>query len=210
MKTQMRFQKILMIATLIVGALCIVLAVCFCSGTFSDISTIANGSARRFSRPMRECAKSIADSSQNVSNQLLTLGIVAVVLAAVNFITACHSRRKYYITNYISIAATVAYYIALAVMIFVMVGECESYVAQMSTTVGWDAVEQSWNAAFPSNPFEYSFWTPAFAYAVASVFIVNAVVLVLNVAWKVTLMIGEKKLLNASAPVAEEVSEEVA
>ena len=206
MKTQMRFQKILMIITIVVAALSIVFALMFCSGTFFQMQTTLYlpQSDKEYVAGFRD----LFNATQGVSNTVLTIGIVTVVAAALNFISASHSRRKYYVTNYVTIGATVVMLLVVAIIIIAQL----SNVLGIIGTIDWAAAEAEHTMyAAASDPWNYSIWTVPVGFALAAIMIVNAVVLGLNVLWKVKLMQGEKKLLEGNfEPVKSESAEEVA
>ena len=122
MKTQMRFQKILMLVSLVVAALTFVFAVMFLTGSLSEITyylekvgvnTIDKVNCQNF-----------VTTSQNYVGTLVGLTIAFIVLAAFLFVTSCHSRRKYYITNYIALGVFLAFALVVFVYILIMVSDC--------------------------------------------------------------------------------------
>lgn len=115
MKTQMRVQKILMIVSLVLSALVLVFALIFLTGGL--------GNVYRFNEDGQDyinCDKFVSTSQSFVST-LVTLSIVMIVLAAFLFLMGCHSRRKYYITNYIVIGIFVVFALAVAIYLIAMV-----------------------------------------------------------------------------------------
>lgn len=195
MKTQMRFQKILMLVSLIIGALSIVYALIFCSGTFMQIAQIRDNDSDTAS-PRATGAKAIYESTQAFSDLFLILGIVLVVVAVVLYIAACQKRRKYYVTNYVAIGIAVAYQLVYAILLLI------NLVNVQGVYDGVDLVNcKFW---YEDSFLEPSFgkwstntWTISLGYAMAALVIVDMVALILNLVWKIKLMQGEKKLLQS-------------
>ncbi|MDE7181438.1 MAG: hypothetical protein K2O41_00210 [Clostridia bacterium] len=202
MKTQMRFQKILMLVTLIVAALSFVYALAFCSGTIYQYGTLYLQSSGK------ERVSGAADLflvSQYDNGILITLSIVFIVVTVLHYIAASQKRRKYYVTNYVATGIVVLYQIIFAILLIVYVSE----VFSLFNAIDRVAAEE----AYLRDDFKYSTINFIMGYVLVGVVVVNAVALILNLVWKIKLMQGEKKLLEGSqvsAPVesAPEVSTE--
>ena len=106
MKTQMRFQKYMCLAMLLVGALSLLYAFFYCSGALSEL-----GQAIKLDGVNRVSAFTAAEGKydavfyndiQPFNNLLMIMGIVMILLAVVLYITGCNKRRNYYISNYVA------------------------------------------------------------------------------------------------------------
>ncbi len=196
----MRFQKILMFVTLIVAALSFVYALSFCGGTVYQYGTLylkTSGGERV------KGAADLFNASQSYNETLITLSIIFIVIAALNFVAASQKRRNYYVTNYVVTGITVVYQLVFAVLLVVFVSDTFS----LFNVIDKAAAE----AAYRGDDFKYSISNFILGYVLMAVVIVNAVALILNLVWKIKLMQGEKKLLKgveASKPA--DSSEEVA
>lgn len=197
MKTQMRFQKIFMLVSMIIAALCVVFALVFCSGTLFQIHQNSILYNKLRDKEYITGARDLFNASQNVSDTVLILGIVLVVVMALNYIMGTAKRRKYYVTNYVAIGVTVAFELAVAIIILVLVSNCQS----LLNAIDLAACEARFESRLPG-AWHYSDWTISLGYALSGILIVNAMVFVLNLVWKIKLMQGEKKLL-ASGLVKE-------
>ena len=202
MKTQMRFQKILMLVTLIVAALSFVYALAFCSGTVYQYGTLYLQSSGKERVPG---AADLFLVSQYDNGILITLSIVFIVVTVLHYIAASQKRRKYYVTNYVATGIVVLYQIVFAILLIVYVSE----VFSLFNAIDRVAAEE----AYLRDDFKYSTINFIMGYVLVGVVVVNAVALILNLVWKIKLMQGEKKLLEGSqvsAPVesAPEVSTE--
>lgn len=192
MKTQMRFQKIFMLVSIIIAALCVVFALIFCSGTLFQIHQNSIIYNKLRDREYVTGAKDLFLASQGVSDTVLILGIVLIVIMALNYIMGTARRRNYYVTNYVAIGVTVAFQLVVAIVILVLVSNCQS----LLNTLDLAACEERFERYLPGT-WNYSDWTIPVGYAMSGILIVNAVGFVLNLVWKIKLMQGEKKLLES-------------
>ena len=191
MKTQMRFQKILMIATLVIGALGVVYALIFCSGGFNQLCLLGGEGIDGVDKFIKKV--------QSSNDTLFTLGIVYVVVCLLPLIAACQKRRKYYITNYIAIGVVVVFQIIYSILLVVTI----SNVMKVYNKADFETASLSYELfdfAVQYGDFSTKPWTPTVGYVLMGVSLVDAVLLVLNVVWKVLLTMGEKKLLNPNKP----------
>lgn len=189
----MRFQKILMLVTLIVAALSFVYALAFCSGTVYQYGTLYLQSSGKERVPG---AADLFLVSQYDNGILITLSIVFIVVTVLHYIAASQKRRKYYVTNYVATGIVVLYQIIFAVLLIVYVSEVFSLFNAIDRAAAEDA--------YLRDDFKYSAINFIMGYVLVGVVVVNAVALILNLVWKIKLMQGEKKLLEGSqvsAPV---------
>lgn len=187
-----------MYVSLVVAALTFVFGLIFITGSMAYATQYKGGNSIN--------AEALVEKSQAFTDVMVYLGIAFVIIAAVLFITSSHTRRNYYITNYIAVGLFVAY--ALFMAIFIMVNV--SVIMNMFfNDITWDTVAEKVNNLRGVYPIKKSDTYPfIIGYVVAALSIVNAVLLVLSTVWKVLLMKGEKKLLEGSAEVkAEEVAQ---
>ena len=187
-----------MLITLIIGALSVVYALIFCSGTFTQIAQIKSyDDVERYGNNHQAVgANDLFNTSQAFSDLFLILGVVLVLVAVLLFIAACQKRRKYYVTNYVAIGIAIAYQLAFAILLIVKLVDVQNV---------YNAVNfENCKYWFEDNMFDLNFgewttntWTVSLGYALAGLVLVNMVVLVLNLVWKIMLMQGEKKLLES-------------
>lgn len=206
MKSQMKFQKILTLVTLIVSVLPIVFALIFFTGNLSDMlnyqdSKLAGGRYASYTG----IVTGFINAGQTFVGVFLVIGIVFLLSVVLNYLMASNTRRKYYITNYVAIGVLLA--AGLVVVIYGIVG--------LSTTlaefegVDWESFRElieamqkrgDTTAKLPGE--EVTMFI--IGYAVLAVVIVDLAAWVLNLVWKVKLMQGEKALLEQG--VAKEVA----
>lgn len=187
MKTQMRFQKILMIVTIVVGALGAVYGLIFTSGSFAQINWIVEEL-----KEVKDCFNII----QSANDIIFGAGIALVVVSVVPVIAACQSRRKYYITNYVAIGLVLAMQLIYIIIVIINIANCMS----AFNSLDFELVKETYDfyPAFRSQYGELSAtpWTPIAGFVLIGVIVINMVLLVLNTVWKVKLMKGEKQLLE--------------
>ena len=189
MKTQMRFQKILMIVSLIVAALGVVYALVFSSGSIHQVIQIADKST--------EGSMEFLDYIQYVNDTLLMLGVIFVIAAVLLFVAGNHNRRNYYITNYVATAIVVVYEVVFIVMLILLISSASASYNAVDLV---DAEEVYYMLKLNDSFGEWSSpWTFAVGYVFMIVVLADAVFLVLNLIWKIKLMKGEKALLSQNA-----------
>ena len=190
MKTQMRFQKILILISLIVAALSFVYALSFCGGTIAQYRSFYNTST---GTSRYDGVVDLVNASQSYNNILVWLTIVFILVNALNYVMATHKRRNYYVTNYISIILTAVYAVVLAALIVVFALNTYS----LFLLVDKETIKVAYEAINGTGSFKYTTINFIMGYVVAGVVVIDAALMVFNLVWKVKLMKGEKKLLAA-------------
>lgn len=196
MKTQMRFQKILMFVSLVVAALTFVYALYFLTGSMGNVSYYITVQGSVSTDKIN--AQHFLDASQEYVGTAVTLSIIFIVVAALLFVASCHKRRNYYITNYIAIGIFVAFALVMAIYLLVMVSDVMNI---FYTEIDWDKLADP-DVAQTLYPVTKDSTNFALGYVLSAIVIVDAVLVVLSTVWKVLLIRGEKKLLNGE-PVKE-------
>ena len=188
-----------MLVSLVVAALTFVFALFFLTGSLSYATKYVSAAGDLIN------AGAFVDASQGYVKTLVTLSIVFIVIVAFMFITSCHSRRNYYITNYIAIGLFVAFALAMIIYIIIMVSNSMNL---FLNDINWEIVPERVEALGGLYPMDRGETYPFIVgYIVAAIVLVDAVLVVLSTVWKMLLMKGEKKLLEGSANVqAEEVA----
>ncbi len=130
---------------------------------------------------------------QSFNHYFLLSGIALILLAVLLFVTNTHTRRKYYIGNYVASGL----YAAAAVGVSVWAhGQIEFYKAQFKQ-VDFAALKEhaeTWGTAYT----ESTFWFDVH-YLLFALLIAVAALLVVNAVWKSNLMKQEAALLSKSA-----------
>lgn len=203
MKTQMRFQKIIALLSLIMAALVFVYALFFLTGSTGNVwkyvygNDLING-------------QKFFDASQSFVGTLTTLGIVFIILAVVLFITGCNKRRNYYLSNYIAVGLYLVFAIVVLVYMIIGISNCMNLFLNEicwesgTGTAGIYNVEDQFSEQYPVYKDVYTF---IIGYVVCLLVLLCAAALALSTVLKYKLMKGEKQLLQGGA-AAELVKEE--
>ncbi len=128
---------------------------------------------------------------QGFNAEFLKYSIVMILLGCLLFVTNTHIRRRYYIGNFISIAAYALFSFNTA---FYCHGYIEAYKAQF-LKVDFAALKEhaeTWKTAYT----ESTFWFDIH-YCIFAISIIVSIVLICNAIWKVSLMKEEEKLIEA-------------
>ena len=206
MKTQMRFQKYMCLAMLIMAAITLLYAFVYCSGSLAELGQVINVSSTGEHTSNFDAAEGMNDALlyddiQGFNTMLMWFGVIMVLLAVTLYITSCNKRRNYYISNVVSIGICAGGCFVLSLVAMIM-------------NAGWRAEFlnidfEAW-LDYSTSRFElfgmemhYSDSTLWFdlGFVVYILMMIASVMLVLNLVWKIKLMQGEKKLLNGSAQV---------
>ena len=204
---------------IIVGALALVYAFCYGTNGLAELGRLVDNDGSS----MFEAANGKNDATlfldiQAFNDLLMYLGIVMIILAIFLYITACHKRRNYYITNYIATGACAGGNIIMSVILMALNGvwmgrfknvDFASWLdynesnIQRITDYYHKVLEEEPSAEIlaPYRHFSDSTAWFSIGFVVYALVIVASVLLVLNLVWKIKLMQGEKRLLNGSSTV---------
>ena len=192
MKSQMKFQKILALVTLVIAALSIVLALFFCSGI---LYAVVNYSAKTAEEEAYYGVQELYEFSQSANNILVIMGIVLILIVAAMYIMGNAKRRNYYISN---IVATYVYVVYAAVYAIAMIAVCAVCFALMGKIdfETWKADEDFILSLGGETYYTRNVATLVLGLLLSGVLLATAVAWVLNLVWKIKLMKGEKQLLE--------------
>lgn len=194
MKTQMRFQKILMLVTLVISALCFVYSLAFLTGGLGNVHYYIPLEGDKYVDNIN--ASNFIDVSQSFVATSIVLSIVLIVLSALLFFTGCNKRRNYYITNYIIIGLVAAFAVAVAIFSFIGISKVMNI---FYNDIAWESgTNDGFNYAdkFDKNyPIGKSPVNFILGYVLYALVLVDVAALILNLIWKIKLMQGEKALL---------------
>ncbi len=136
---------------------------------------------------------------QPFNTQLLLVSIGLILLSVLLFVTNTASRRRYYIGNFIAVGLNFVANVAAAAWASLQIHAFKAQYLQ----VDFDVLK--WCMDKLKIPFElegyHTFWFDAH-YFVFALTVLTAVLLVLNVTWKLNLMKQEKQLIEAGKAVS--------
>lgn len=133
---------------------------------------------------------------QPFNKQLLGYSIAMVLLACLLFITSTHSRRRYYVGNWVATGAFAIAGTALSVWSHIQV---EAFKAEF-LKLDFDSL-QFFSEMMETPYIDSTFWFDAH-YAVFGLVLLACVLLVVNLVWKNGLMRAEKRLIEEGKKVS--------
>ena len=199
-KRQVRLQKIFCLLALIASALVFVYSLGLVTDLYDALyTTIPN--ANNLEKTYVEGSRVFYDI-QPFNKHLMPVSLGLILISLGLYITQTHTRRRYYIGNYV---ATGVWVVAAVAVSFWMNHWVNFYKAQFQETVDFDGLA-AYAQEFGTMPLTKNdtFWFDIH-YLVMAVVLVMAAVMVINVIWKINLMKQEAALL-AGAPAKEEGS----
>ncbi len=195
MKTQMRFQKILSLVTLIVAALCFVFTMAFLTGGMGNVHYYIDVSGTVVTDKIN--ALNFFNAAQSFVDGSLILSIIFILAVAVVYATATNSRRNYYVTNYVAVGIVVVAALVITIYSFIGISNVMNLfyndIAWESGTNGGNNYAEKFNEQYPLDKSALSF---VLGYILYAIVVVDVVAWVLNLIWKIKLMKGEKALLK--------------
>ena len=186
-KKQMTAQKLLCLAAIIISAIFFLYSL----GIMTDLYDSLYDTMRN---PNDITQTDVAGSSlyyamQAFNRQLLILSIGQILLACLLFITNTHSRRRYYIGNFVAVGLFTVAGVANALFAHTYI---EIFKAQF-LQVDFEALK-AFSELMKTLYTESTFWFDLH-YAVFGLLLLVCALLVANAVWKVTLMKDEQKLV---------------
>ena len=194
-KKQLQFQKIICMLCLIAAAIMFVYSLGILTEIYDGLYLATN--PNKPTDDGKVAGSTIYYQMQQFNSDFVIFSIGLILLAALLFVMNTHIRRKYYITNYISVAL---YSVAsLGVVVWSHL-QIEAFKYQYLTTVDFEALKALCD--IKNKPFIQSTMMLDLHYIVSGVMLVTTIALVANMIWKITLMREEEKLINVGKEVA--------
>lgn len=194
-KKQLQFQKIICLLCVIAAAIMFVYSLGVMTEIYDGLYLATN--PKKPTDDGRVAGSTIYYRMQQFNTDFVTFSIALILLAALLFVMNTHIRRKYYITNYISVAL---YSVASVGVVVWSHLQIEAFKHQYLTTVDFEALREL--CEMKNKPFIQSTMMLDLHYVVAGVMLVTTIALVANMIWKITLMREENALLNVGKEVA--------
>ena len=194
-KKQLQFQKIICLLCVIAAAIMFVYSLGIMTEIYDGLYLATN--PKKPTDDGRVAGSTIYYQMQQFNTDFVTISIALILLAALLFVMNTHIRRKYYITNYISVGL---YSVASVGAVVWSHLQIEAFKHQYLTTVDFEALREL--CEMKNKPFIQSTMMLDLHYVVAGVMLITTIALVANMIWKITLMREENALLNAGKEVA--------
>lgn len=190
-KKQMKFQKLICLSTLVASALLFIYSLGLVTDLYDAFYTTMRDPNKIYDmRHTKVAGAWIFYEIQPFNKALTTVSIVLLVCSLLPFITNTHSRRKYYLANYITVGISSVANVAAAIWCIINVAK---YRNQFLTTVDFVALKEyaeKWNTLYT----ESTFWFDI-GYVVCALLIVVTAFNIYNLVWKTKLMKEEKQLI---------------
>ena len=187
-KKQMTAQRILCLAAIIVSAIFFLYSL----GIMTDLYDSLYDTMRNPSNPFQTDVEGsiVYYNMQEFNRMFLMLSIVQLLLGALLCITNTHSRRKYYIGNYVATGLFVAGGVYNAVFAHQYIEIFKAQFLQVDFAALKEHAEM-WGTLYT----ESTFWFDLH-YAVFGLVLIVCALLTANAVWKARLMKTEQHLLN--------------
>ena len=182
-KTQIKIQRILCLVALICSALTFVYAL----GIMTDVYNLYGP----LGIPVPEVkGATLYNDMQPFNKTLIAVSIALILIAVVLFITNTHSRRKYYIGNYVAVGLYTGASLASTIWAYINISKFRAAFLQVDFEA-WKQWAELWKGSYS----ESTFWFDI-GYVVFALTIVMSVLLILNVFWKISLVKQERQLIE--------------
>lgn len=203
MKTQMKFQKIMCLLMIILGALSAVYCFIYCSAGLGAVGGTLNQDGSTFNDLVDGVNVSMPEGAiyndvQPFNDTLLILSIVIIVCGVLLYITATNKRRNYYISNYVAIG--IVSIVDIAISIYILIQNTVFYTRFLDMIADPTYYDRLFAIIGKKDIVcTTATWNFELAYVLYPIIILASLALIANLVWKVMLMRGEKKLLENSA-----------
>ena len=194
-KKQLKIQKFICLVCIIAAALTFVYAL----GMITDIQEALRTTMRNPLKPTqtRVDGSWIYYDMQPFNKQFVNLSLIPILLGCLLYITNTHSRRKYYVTNFLAVGAYSVATIGIGLWAHQQI---EAFAVQYMTTINFEELKAY--SDLMGTPYLDNTDMLDLHRLVLGVAIVSVVALIGNMIWKIILMHSEKKLLAAGEEAA--------
>lgn len=188
-KKQMKFQKLICLAILVASAIVFVYSL----GLVTDLYDAFYGTMRDTNNIYNTKVEGswIFYEIQPFNKNLTTASLILIGCSVILFMSNTHSRRKYYLANYVAVGISSVANIAVAIWSAINVAKFRN---QFLTTVDFEALKEyaeKWDSYYT----ESTFWFDI-GFVVSAILIIVTVLNIYNLVWKIKLMKEEAKLIK--------------
>lgn len=192
-KKQMAFQRIICMAVLVTSALVFVYSLGLMTDMYDSLYLTIINPARPENTTVR--GSGIYYTMQPFNSSLTKASIAMILASLVLFIMNTHSRRKYYIGNFVSVGLATVCNVAISVWAIVQISAFRTQFVNMDFAALKEHSER-WDTLYT----ESTFWFDA-GYVVCGLAILAVVLLIVNMIVKLNLMKEEKRLIGSRKDV---------
>lgn len=192
----MTFQRVICFAVLIASALIFVYSL----GLMTDLQCIYSTSVIRDASDLdssRVEGARIYYDMQEFNGQLTVVGIVLIIVSLFLFMTCTHSRRKYYIGNYVAVGLSCVCSVAASIW---TIGGVSTYREQF-LKIDFEALQKHLERKNAIDLYTDSPLWFDIGYVVCAILLVVTALLIVNLVLKIIVMKEEKRLIGSRKDV---------
>lgn len=194
-KKQLTFQKIVCMAMLAMSAVVFLYSLGIMTDLYDTLYYTMPNPNNIYNSKVSGSA--IYYEMQPFNTIFTNLSIVLILVTLILFITCTHSRRKYYIGNYIAVGLSTVCNIAVSVW---SIYHIQYYKARF-LQIDFEALKEFWaNRKQPEVYTDSTFWFDI-SYLVFGLLLLVTVLLIINTVLKINLMKEEKRLIGSRKDV---------
>lgn len=187
-KKQMKFQRLICYALLIASALVFVYSLGLVTDLYDAFYTTMRDPNNINNTKVE--GSQIYYHIQDFNKALTTASIVLIVCSILLFLTNTHSRRKYYLANYVAVGISSVANLGISVWAIINILK---YRHQFLTTVDFEALKayaEAWGTYYT----ESTFWFDI-AFVVFGLLLAASALAIYNLIWKTKLMKEEAEII---------------
>ncbi len=190
-KKQMKFQKLICLATLAASAILFLYSLGLVTDLYDALYFTMSDPNKIYDMRFTDVSGAwIFYEIQPFNKALTTAALVLLGCSLLPFITNTHSRRKYYLANYITVGISSLANVAVAIWCSINVAQFRT---QFLTTVDFAALKEyaeKWDTLYT----ESTLWFDL-GFVISALLIIVTALNILNLVWKNKLMKEEKQLI---------------
>lgn len=187
-KQQMRLQKLLCLFSLIAGGVVFLYSLGIMTDLYDSLYfTMRSSDPTKVAVP----GTYVYYEMQGFNKLFVKTAIVLILVAAFLFVSNTHSRRRYYISNFIAIGLFSVYAMGLTVWTHIQIQMYKAKFLQIDFAALKEYSEK-WNTFYT----ESTMWLDLH-YVIFGILLLLAVLHIANLIWKLTLMKNEAELLSS-------------
>lgn len=189
-RKQMKFQKLICLLMLAASALVFIYSL----GLSTDLYDAFFFAIPRYQNLDRTdvVGARVYYDIQPFNAALTTASLILIGCSLAVFITNTHSRRKYYLSNYISASAYTLASIIISIWSAINISK---YKTQFLTTVDFEQFKEFAEISPSTKYTESTFWFDI-GYVVLAILLIISAINILNLIWKTKLMKEEARLIK--------------
>lgn len=189
----MLFQRIVCMAVLVASALVFIYSLGLLTDLYDSLYLTIRDPANLEMTTVQ--GSRIFYDMQSFNSELTKVGIGLILVSLVLFLMNTHSRRKYYIGNFVAVALSVVCNVAATVWAVIEISGYRAKFLQMDFEA-LKAHAEMWKTPYT----ESTFWFDA-GYMVFGLLMIATVLLVVNLILKLNVMKDEKRLIGSRKEV---------